>query len=70
MNLDPKIKEAIEMAVKEAGQPQDITRSLVAWMTAVTSGKEDAHDPASAPRRVDILYTETQPDIIIDGVDL
>lgn len=67
--MDPKIKEAIETAVTEHGQPDSVAKTLVAWMTAITSGKEDPHDLSAAARRADILYQETEATISIDGVN-
>lgn len=67
--MDAKIKEAIEIAVTENGQPDSVTKTLVAWMTAITSGKEDPHDSSAAARRADILYQETTANISIDGID-
>lgn len=67
--MDPKIKEAIEMAVTEQKQPDSVSKALVAWMSAITSGKEDPHDASAAARRADILYQETTSTITIDGIN-
>lgn len=67
--MDPKIKEAIEVAVTEHGQPDSVSKALIAWMSAITSGKEDPHDLSAAARRADILYQETTSTISIDGTN-
>jgi hypothetical protein len=59
MMVDPKIKEAIEEAVEEAGQSPALTRRLIAWLEAVTSGNEDINDSAAADRHLEMLYGET-----------
>lgn len=57
--MDSKIEEAIIEAVKEAEQSASLSRKLIAWMTAVVSGNEDANDKESAQRHLDLLYLET-----------
>jgi hypothetical protein len=59
MPMDSKIEDAIIEAVKEAEQSASLSRKLIAWMTAVVSGNEDANDKESAQRHLDLLYLET-----------
>lgn len=59
MSIDPKIVEAIEEAVKEAEQPESLSRKLIAWMNAVVSGNEDMNDIQTAQRHLNLLYEET-----------
>jgi hypothetical protein len=61
MSVDPKVKEAIELAVKEAGQPEGIARKLTRWFEAIASGNEDINDAQSANRHLELLYEEAQP---------
>jgi len=68
MAIDPKMTEAIEDAVSESGQPTSLATSIVAWVSAITSGKEDPHDPTMAARRADVLYSEALPTIEIEGL--
>jgi hypothetical protein len=59
MELDPKIIQAIQGAVSEAGQSDVLAGRLVAWMDAVTSGNEDPVDLEATARRLELLYSET-----------
>ena len=60
MTTDPKIQEAIELAVEEAGQTQALSRKLVRWFEAIASGNEGINDRQSAYRHLELLYEETQ----------
>lgn len=60
MTTDPKIQEAIEQAVEEAGQNQALSRKLVQWFEAIASGNEGINDRQSANRHLQLLYDETQ----------
>ena len=60
MTTDPKIQEAIELAVEEAGQSQALSRKLVQWFEAIASGNEGINDRQSAYRHLELLYDETQ----------
>jgi hypothetical protein len=60
MTIDPKIREAIEAAVKEAGQSQGLARRLARWFEAVASGSENINDRQSAARHLELLYEETE----------
>ncbi len=61
MSVDPKVKEAIETAVSEAGQPDGLARKLTRWFEAIASGNEDMSDTQSANRHLELLYEEAQP---------
>jgi len=60
MSIDPKIQEAIEAAVAEAGQPEGLARKLVRWFEAIATGNEDINDTQSANRHLELLYEEAQ----------
>lgn len=60
MTVDPRIKEAIDAAVEEAGQSQPLSRKLIRWFEAIASGNEDINDRQSAGRHLELLYEETQ----------
>jgi hypothetical protein len=62
MSLDAKIQEAIEESVKKHGQSEALAKQIVAWMMAITSGKQDPLDPSATARRVKLLYEATTPD--------
>jgi CxC ATPase-based modification system component len=59
MTLDPKLTEAIQSAVTDAGQSSALSRRLIAWMDAATSGNEDLNDADASARHLDLLYSET-----------
>ena len=59
MKADPTIQAAIEEAVREAGQGDDLARKLVAWFTEVASGNEDIGKRDSARRHSELLYGAT-----------
>lgn len=56
MSLDHKIREAVEAATAEAGQPPALARRLVAWLEAVGDESEDINDIAATDRRLEIIY--------------
>lgn len=60
MAVDPKIQEAIEAAVEEAGQNKGLARKLIRWFEAIASGNEEINDRQSAHRHLELLYEETQ----------
>ena len=60
MAVDPKIKEAIERAVTESGQPSGLARKLNSWFEAIATGNEDIADRQSAGRHLELLYDEVQ----------
>ena len=62
MAADEKIQEAIEQAVKEAGQGQGLSRKLIRWFEAIASGNEGINDTQSAFLHLELLYDETQID--------
>ena len=59
MSLDPKIQEAIQMAVQASGQYESVSRGLVAWFDAVSSGNEELTHRESTDRRLEHLYGDT-----------
>ncbi|WP_088343784.1 MULTISPECIES: CxC ATPase DNA modification system associated small protein [Rhodomicrobium] len=61
MSVDPKIIEAIELAVTKAGQPEGLARKLARWFEAIASGNENINATQSANRHLELLYDETQP---------
>lgn len=61
MSLDPKIREAIEAAVSEAGQSEGLARKIARWFEAIASGNEDINDQQSAHRHLELLYEEVEP---------
>lgn len=64
MALDPKLIEAIESAVTEAGQSHALSRRLIAWMDAATSGNEDVNDVDASARHLELLYSETAVSVV------
>ena len=65
MAIDIRITQAINEAVREAGQPETLARRLVAWFEAVTTGNEDINDQATTARRLEILFEGT----IVENTD-
>lgn len=59
MTIDARITQAINEAVREAGQPDTLARRLIAWFEAVTSGNEDINDQATAARHLEVLFEGT-----------
>ena len=56
MAMDPRIRDAIEAAVEEGGQDASLSRKLVAWFEALSSGNERIDD---AGRHLKLLYDST-----------
>ena len=59
MSLNLKIAEAIWMAVQETGQNESLSRGLIAWFDAVSSGNEKLTDKESTSRRLERIYGDT-----------
>lgn len=68
MPIDPKIKEAIRKSVKEVDQDEALSREMVAWFAAVSSGNENLADKDSTDRRLERLYGDTviPPDDLVE----
>ena len=62
MSLDIKIREAIEAAVAEEGQPDVVAKRLIAWLEEINSGNEDLSDGEQTERHLDVLYDGTVVD--------
>lgn len=59
MKADPTIQAAIDEAVREARQGDELARKLVAWFTELASGNEDVSTRHSASRHAELLYGAT-----------
>lgn len=59
MTSDPKIREAIEVAVAKEGQPRSLAPLLIAWFDAVASGNEALGTPEDH-RHLELLYAKTE----------
>lgn len=73
MSTDPKLREALLRAVKDAGQSDALGRRILAWIDAVTSGSEEINDQAAADRRLELIYGEVkvdEPDFDDDDEDV
>lgn len=73
MSIDPKIRLAIETAVRDAGQPDGLAHKIARWFEAVASGNENITDRQSANRHLELLYEEAQSssvqfDKVIDDI--
>ena len=60
MAVDPKVKEAIEVAVRNARQPPSLAKKLSRWFEAIATGNEDINNTQSADRHLDLLYEEVE----------
>lgn len=70
MTVDPKIREAIEAAVAEAGQEPTLAPKLIRWFEAIASGSEQITDQQSAYRHLEILYEATTPPAALNYAEL
>ncbi len=66
MAIDIRITQAINEAVKEAGQTETLARRLIAWFEAVTSGNEDINDQAATARHLEVLFEGT----VVENADV
>lgn len=69
MSMDPKVKEAIEAAVAQAGQETTLAPKLIRWFEAVASGSEQIGDRQAANRHLELLYEETQLSSSMDELE-
>lgn len=68
--MDPKIREAIELAVSEAQQSGTLAHKIVRWFEAIASGNEEVFDQESADRHLEILFEELKlPDGVAEPAD-
>ena len=44
MSLDQELVRAVEEAVKEAGQPPTVSKRIIAWLEAMSSGETTRAD--------------------------
>lgn len=70
MTVDPKISEAIEAAVAEAGQESTLAPKLIRWFEAIASGSEQISDQQSAYRHLELLYEATTPPPVLNYAKL
>ena len=56
MNLGKVISSAITEAVRDARQPPEVAKLLIAWYEALASGKESLDDVEAALRRLDAIF--------------
>lgn len=59
MAIDPRIDEAVVSAAEEAGQDDALSRKLIAWFEALSSGNEQIDDSEMFLR---LLYDSTTVD--------
>jgi len=59
MSVDPKIIEAVEIAVVKYGQDKSLATKIAAWLESMSAGNEDISDPQSTERHIKLLYGVT-----------
>ena len=59
MAIDAMIEQAISEAVKEAEQPEELARRLIAWFKAVASGNEDINNQPAVDRHLEVIFGGT-----------
>lgn len=65
MTLDNSIKEAIDNAVEEHGQPQRLAEKLISWFSELANGNESIDDKEAVFRRLEILFSAVElPEIV------
>ena len=62
MSTDPKIREAIKIAVSDSGQPDGLARKLDSWFEAIATGNEKITDKQVTENRLEMLYEEVKLD--------
>lgn len=60
MTLDNSIKEAIDIAVEQHGQPQRLAEKLISWFAELTNGNESIDDKEAVYRRLEILFSAVE----------
>lgn len=68
MAIHPRLKSAVEEAVRNAGQSQSLAQKIIAWLEAIASGNEELGDRASAERHVELLYEETSVELDVEDL--
>jgi hypothetical protein len=56
MAVDRTIQEAVLASVREAGQPDQLAKKLLAWLEAIASGNEELTDLEAAQRHLELLF--------------
>jgi hypothetical protein len=57
--INKKVKNAIEAAVAQEGQPPELAAKLVAWMEHLMDGDEDIADKDKYLRRANVCFEAT-----------
>ena len=65
--MDPRIKQAIEDAVRESGHPDSLSRKIAQWYHEIASGNEEVSDRHSAYRHIDGIFRDVTPSASTDG---
>ena len=60
MTIDARITQAIREAVEEAGQPESLAQSLIAWFDAIATGNGDSDHAATARHHLKELFQSTK----------
>lgn len=60
MTLDNSIKEAIDNAVEQHGQPQRLAEKLISWFAELANGNESIDDKEAVCRRLEILFSAVE----------
>jgi hypothetical protein len=69
MPIDPAIRDAIDSAIREEGQPAELGQRLAAWFEGLSSGNERLDDPVSVRRSTDLLFSTAVPAIGAESRD-
>lgn len=56
MALDRTIREAVQTAVRDAGQPDQLSKKLLAWLEAIVTGNEELNDRDASQRHLEVLF--------------
>ena len=59
--LNPKIKDAILIAAREAGQSEELAEVIFSWFELIASGNEDVQNEQSSKQNLKRLYDKTRP---------
>lgn len=62
MPIDPKMKEAINVAIQNAGQKEELSNRIVAWINSLIAGNVDITNDEDALRHLELIYKEVELD--------
>lgn len=67
--VDKRVQESLHEAVAEAGQKQEVAVRVIAWLEAVSDGRESFADKEKVANRLASLFAAAEVDLDSEDED-